>query len=214
MQLCLWFRYRLFLCIFYLFFLAFSVVPSVPVLLPPSYASPVGFKFSIVIYLSFVSSVVSCLFSNTCALFTIETLHLLTEMFKQSCTHMHQLCAAQGCALTNTQTKQTRGSNWHSAREQRHNRPETIKHREEMGPLVRDIYIIEKDFEGNSGSCMPRKHTRLPASLPDMPNNDLSTLSLSLSPWSLFFCLPLCHVSLPLSLPLLHVPAGIIQITI
>lgn len=59
--------------------------------------------------------------------------------------------------------KQTGAGNTHSlglcATEQRHNRPETIKHREEMDPLVRDIYIIEKDFEGNGGSCMPRKQT-------------------------------------------------------
>lgn len=60
-----------------------------------------------------------------------------------------------------------------------------------MGPLVRDIYIIEKDFEGNRGSCMPRKHTHiLPASLSDMPNNDSSSVSASLSLlWDL--CLPL-----------------------
>lgn len=45
-------------------------------------------------------------------------------------------------------------------REQRHNRPKTIKSREETGLLVRDIYIIEKDFEGERRKLHAQKtHT-------------------------------------------------------
>lgn len=62
---------------------------------------------------------------------------------------------------TRGQNKPEQSTDGLGAREQRHNRPETIKHREETRPLVRDIYIIEKDFEGNGGSCMAKKtHTQ------------------------------------------------------
>lgn len=44
-------------------------------------------------------------------------------------------------------------------------RPETIKHRQQTSQLVRDIYIIEKDLEGNSTGCgfppaTPHRHTQ------------------------------------------------------
>lgn len=130
-------------------------------------------------------------------------------MLEQSLTHISAHPNTRG---RNQPEQSTDGL---SAREQRHNRPETIKHREETRPLVRDIYIIEKDFQGNGGSCMAKKthtHThRLSASLLDMPNNDPSSLSVSLSgPGSQFLSSSLPH--LPLSL--LNVPADIIQIAI
>lgn len=87
---------------------------------------------------------------------TKTNLYFLTEMHKQSDTPSMQGTHIQ----RQNKQEQATDSLRLGAREQRHNRPETIKHRAEMGPLVRDIYIIEKDFEGNGGSSLPRKHTQ------------------------------------------------------
>lgn len=76
-------------------------------------------------------------------------------MLEQSLTHISAHPNTRG------RNQPERSTDGLSAREQRHNRPETIKHRV---PLVRDIYIIEKDFEGNGGSCMAKKtHTHTQA---------------------------------------------------
>lgn len=102
------------------------------------------------------------------------------------------------------------------AKEQRQNRPETIRRREETHPPVRDIYIIEKDFEGKGENCVAE--TRLHTEACVLP---CWTRQIMISPLYLSFFQAL-RISLPPThLPLHHISLssikcarGIIQITV
>ena len=174
---------------FFFFFPCRPLICAAPVL-PTlhSHTSPANSKFRVVI------------------LFRSRACNIYAQEKKKKKTCARQICSNEVSQICASPTEHTGASSWHSAREQRHNRPETIEHREKTGPPVRDIYIIEKDFErAAEAACPENTHTHthththsLPASLSDMPNNDLSSVSVSLSPLQVACCccLPLCHVSL------------------